>query len=302
MKFLIFGGTGFVGSDLQNYIEQNGEEAIIVSRSGKNGSLALDITNEEEFSKINFVPDVVVNCASRVPAKNKTSKNSSFLNDLFQTNVIGAANISNWAVKMKVPKLINCSTLVVVNKPWPVPLSEDHFALPSGYHVGYAMSKLSQEQIMNHCVEKSETELLHLRLSAVYGKEMAPEGLIFNLLEKASKNETIGLTDAHKNSIDLITVRDVSKTIFLIGANRHNSTKNIVNVASGNEVTIFQLAEIIKKVTNSSSEILNSSTSSPASRAKIDVAKLQEAIGEEYNNFLSLEEGLKLITTKYIRR
>ncbi|MDT0644577.1 NAD(P)-dependent oxidoreductase [Zunongwangia sp. F363] len=293
MKYLIFGGTGLVGKKLAEYIVTQGDEVKTVSRSGNDESIALDIREEEEFNKLDFYPDVIINCASQIPVNGRTSQDPFFLRDLFETNVVGAVNIANWAVRNKISKIINCSTLVVVKKPWPDFLSETYFGIPDGPHVGYCMSKLCQEQIMSECVVNSQTKLLHARISAVYGEEMLPEGLIFNLLQKLENNEDIILTDGNKNTVDLIHVEDVSRSLYALSDT--NFELKILNLASGKQISILNLAFLLKELTGSESKIINHSTNVPASTANISVEKLKGLIGDKYNNFIPLEEGLKSV-------
>lgn len=299
MKFLIFGGTGFVGRNLISYLKKRGEEVFSISRSGAGNSKKLNISEKAEFDKIHFHPDVIVNCASRTPSAGKISRDSGFLKELFTTNVVGAANISNWAVQKEVPIIYNCSTLVVVNKPWPNPLTEISVAVPEGPHVGYAMSKLSQEQIMNECVRGTGTEVTHLRISAVYGKDMSQEGILFSLLEKLNKEQEILLTDAEKNSLDFIHVKDISKTIYKLS--RNEARPNILNLASGKPVNVLQLAQILKDLTNSGSKIENSNSSALASKANISVKNLEKHIGPVYYDFTPLKDGLKEMIRNYDR-
>ena len=292
MKFLIFGGTGFVGDALKKYIISRGGEAMTVSRSAGKAAFAVDIAEKANFSVIDYEPDVVVNCASRVPAKGISSTDPEFLKELFLTNVIGGANIADWAVRKNVKRIINCSTLVVVKKPWPNPLTEEHSRIPDGFHVGYSMSKLSQEQIMNQYVTGGKTELVHARLSAVYGEEMVPEGIIFSILESLRKDREVRLYDADKNSMDLVHVEDVARSIISI-AEAPSLSWNTINIASGNEVSVLQLVEELKRLTGSQSEIINSNTENPPSRAQIDVEKLRSVIGNRFEEYTPLEKGLR---------
>ena len=293
MKIAIFGGTGFIGQYLVNYFKNEGEEVLAISRSGGGNSLAIDIGKQDQLAEIDFSPDIVVNCASRTPIKGKTSKDPEYLRELFLTNVVGSVNITNWAVEKKAKKLINCSTLVVVKKPWPEPFLEDYIELPDGFHVGYSMSKLSQEQIMNESIKGSATKLVHLRLSAVYGIGMVTEGIIFDLLNQLRKNQNIDLVDGHKNTIDLIHVKDVCKAIHRLSKAQIN--KKIINVARGEDISIYQLAEVLKRLTNSSSQIFNSNTEKPSSRAKVNIDILNDYSGSEKINFISVEDGLREI-------
>lgn len=294
MKFLVFGGTGFVGRNLIDYINKNGGEAVSASRSGRGDkNVIVDINNVESFDSINFQPDVVINCASIVPQKGKSSKDPQFLKDLFITNTVGAVNIANWVVERQIAQLINCSTLVVVKKPWPNPLKEGFEAVPEGVHSGYSLSKLSQEKLMNECIKNSDVNLSHLRLSAVYGERMVREGFIFNVLEKLQKNEEVILTDAKKNTIDFINVMDVCRSIYTIA--QKDNKYSLINLASGKPISVYDLTLLLKEITSSSSEISNLVSSEIGSEANIDITRLKELIGKEYNDFIELQNGLKNI-------
>lgn len=290
MKYLIFGGTGFVGKSLVQYLEQQGQEVLSVSRSGRGKSLALDITKESDFLKLNYLPDIIINCASKIPEKGKSSSDPLFIRELFLTNVVGAVNITNWAVKNNIPKILNCSTLVVVKKPWPNPLKEEFSNLPDGLHVGYSMSKLSQERIMDECVKPSKTKLVHIRLSAVYGEGMTRDGVIFNLIDNLKSNKEVILHDSFRNSADFIHVRDVCKSLFNLS--KQEISWDYLNLASGKPVTINELALQLKKILNSKSKIIDKESNRPSSEAHIDISRLRKIIGGTYSDFLPLEEGL----------
>jgi len=290
LKFLIFGGTGFVGKSLVKYLEEQGQEVMSVSRSGRGNSLALDITKESDFLKLNFIPDLVINCASKIPEKGRSSADPIFIQELFLTNVVGGVNIANWAVKNAIPKLLNCSTLVVVKKPWPNPLKEEFSNLPDGPHVGYSMSKLSQERIMNESAKLSKTKLMHIRLSAVYGEEMTRDGIIFNLIDNLKVDKEVILQDSFRNSVDLIHVKDVCKS--LLDISKQEIGYDYLNLASGKPVTINELAIQLKEILHSKSEIINRESNKPSSEAHIDISRLRKIIGETYSDFLPLEKGL----------
>ena len=295
MKFLIFGSTGFIGNELVSLIKKLGDEAFCVSKSGNKNAIALDISEEKAFSKIDFMPDIIVNCASRIPGVGKTSKDPEFLKELFLTNVVGAANVSNWAVRKGVSKIINCSTLVVVKKPWPTPLTEDYSDIPDGVHIGYCMSKLSQEQLMNEIVKGSKTKLLHVRLSSVYGTGMVKEGIIFNLLNNLSVNKEVKITNG-ENTFDFINVKDVCRSIIALAKTSYES--GIINLASGNPVSLLHLVEMLKEITDSTSAIINYNSNNYLSKADIGVGKLKTYIGEVYNEFIPFEKGLKSLLMK----
>jgi UDP-glucose 4-epimerase len=291
MKYVVFGGTGFIGQKIMKYLNCHQEQVMAISKSGNNHSIAVDITNFNEFSKIKFKPDVIINCASQLPAGYDYSKDSYFLSQLFSTNVIGGLNISKWALEVQAEKVINLSTLVVNKKPWPNPLTEDHISLPEGGHVGYAMSKLSQEAMMNNCLNfSSNINLSHLRLSAVYGEGMKPEGIIYNLLNKLKDDEKISLTNSKKNTVDFINVHDVCKLVHLLS--KKTTIPKTVNLASGNPISIKKLAELLKAIVDSKSVIENYDDESMPSISNIDVTNLKKLVDNAGFEFIPLKSGL----------
>lgn len=299
MKFLIFGATGYIGSHLSGYLSNAGHEVYKVSRSQAKGVTGMDITDQTQFRKIEFAADVVVNCVSKLPESSKDSENPVFLKELFLTNVVGAVNIANWSASNGVPLLINCSSLSVVKRPWPVPLSEEDLDLPDGIHTGYGMSKLSQEQLMNQCLGETATNLVHLRISGAYGGKMPTGGIIVNLFEKLSKGQKLSLTDAEKNTFDIIHVDDICRSIEKVAM--INPESQTLNLASGKPVSLWELAQELKKLLGSTSEIENTSSNHAGSQAVVDNQRLRNLLDEVYNEFIPLEEGLKTISTDKLK-
>lgn len=294
MKYLIFGGSGFLGKSLIKFLINKGEEVISVSRRKNNlcTSVPVNIKCENEFKKLEGIsPDIVINCASKLPEKKKDSKDAHFVDELFRTNVIGGLNIANYVTTNLIPKLVNCSTLAVHNRPWSVPLTEEITTLPSGLHAAYGLSKLSQEKIMTNAVKYSKSSIIHLRLSAIYGAGMAQEGIIFYLLKKIKDDKNIELTDGHKTNFDFIHVNDVSKIIYQLSKIKFEN--DIINVASGNSVSLYTLAETLKRIQNSMVLIQNTKTHREEYFSEINIQKLIDYLGyENIRNFIPLKEGL----------
>lgn len=280
MKYFITGASGFLGSTLVTYLQQGGEEVYYSKRSvGDKDSakaFALDITDPSQFLNIGLQPDVVINCASALPDAAQAFNNPAYLEQLFRTNVIGGANIMNWAVTEKIPRVINCSTLVVVGKPWPVPLKEDDNTYPKGAHVGYSASKLSQELVMSSIAEAKGVELLHLRISALYGPGMKAGGILHKLIGQAKAKENIRLTNGNRVSFDFLHVDDAVKVIHHL-ARKEQWQDPIINLASGEEITLLALAKLICLQTGCPEEVItNVDEHDFSSRAKVDITLLKK--------------------------
>lgn len=296
MKALVFGSSGLVGDALMNHFLNNGIEALGISSSGAKNSFALNISDPKAFEQLDFIPDVIINCASKIP-DGSPSSDPVYVQKLFLTNVLGGVNICNWAIQKKVPKVINCSTLSVVKKPWPVPLTEDFKSIPDGFHAAYGMSKLCQEQLMNEVLRGSETKIIHARLSAVYGLDMRPEGIIFTLLKKLLAHQDVSLYNAEITSVDLISVEEIS--LIFTSLIEKDFDNQILNVASGNPITILQLAQKLKDISGSNSKIFNEEKGGEPNYSEISIQKLKQLISVQEDSEDRLNEGLKQLTQKY---
>lgn len=292
MKVLIFGGNGFLGNALKNTLDKNNIDSYTVSRSNVLSNYNVDISNYEAFKSLpkNFF-NVVINCATILPGGDYLD--SDYLNQIYKTNILGTQNICKWiAEQTTVKKIINCSTLVVVKKPWDVFLIEgEENTYPDGKHVLYSSSKLMQELIFKTFSDNNEILLTQIRFSSLYGETMKWNGLICNLIDQAKNNNTIKISNGKRVSADFLHVNDAAKIIL---ASLINDINGVLNGASGVETTILDLAEIINKILNSSVTIYNvDEENSNPDRASISVKKLSQFI--DVNNFISLEQGIKKI-------
>lgn len=290
MKVLLFGGNGFLGTNLKRILDEHNIESFTVSRSSETSNYKVDISDYKSFDLLpkNFFT-VVVNCATILPGGNYLD--SDYLNNIYSTNILGSQNICKWIEKQtSIKKIINCSTLVVVKKPWHIPLEEeDIHTYPEGRHVLYSASKLMQELLFKTFADTNNILLTQIRFSSLYGETMNWSGLICNLIDQAKKNKSIKITNGKKISADFLHVKDAANII--LAAIKENIS-GVLNGASGVETTILDLAEIIKRNTSSTVTIENiESENSIIDRAVISVTKLNRFIN--VHEFIPLNEGIK---------
>lgn len=297
MKYLVFGAGGFLGNHLQRLLLESGEKVYCVKRIPDENSFNIDITRSDAFNSIDIIPDIIINCASALPDGAQCFNDTDYLRRLFETNVIGGANIINWANSKGVKKVINCSTLVVVNKPWPTPLKEVENTYPKGNHVGYSASKLSQELVMSSIAEATGIELLHVRISALYGPEMKGSGILHQLINKARAGEILHLNNGNNVSYDFLHVDDAVKAIYHL-SRQVDWSDTIVNLASGEEITLIKLAEILCEITgNSKKNIRNVDSDNIPSRANVDTSLLEKYLHGSGINTKGFAEKIKYMIT-----
>jgi UDP-glucose 4-epimerase len=299
MRYLVFGAGGFLGRNTVSHLQKEGEEVVAVHRKEGNDYVA-DISSYETFGALNEVGkiDVILNCASVLPDASKETGEEPFLESLFRTNVVGAANILRFAAEKGIKRVINCSTLAVINKPWPAPLDENYCSLPTGKHVGYASSKLAQELVMNELAREFGIDLLHLRLSALYGSGMKWEGVLPMLVDKFLQKQHIALTNASKVSFDFLFIEDLVRIIHLLS--KKTWEYSVVNVASGEEVHLDELCKKIGAILKQETEIQNSDTDLAASRSVIGIGRLKNMAGDF--KMTTLTEGLSKMIHKQLNK
>lgn len=289
MRVLLFGASGFLGNSLSEVFDQKEIEFHTVSRNNKASSYNLNISDSNQFSilPLNFF-EVIVNCATILPGG--SFLDNKYLDDIYKTNILGSQNICNWIDKQEsIKKIVNCSTLAVVNKPWPLKLTEEASTYPTGNHVLYSSSKLLQELLFQTFATSKKISISHIRFSALYGEKMHWSGLICSLIDQAKQNKKIILSNASKVTADFLYIKDAANIILSV---LENNFEGVINAANGKETSILDLAKIIKEQFEETIEIYNQEDNDfDENRSFIDISKLKKII--DTDSFLKLEVGIK---------
>lgn len=290
MKVLIFGGSGFLGEAVKSLLDKNNIDNYTVSRTNQKSDYNIDISIYKDFEYLpNDYFTIIINCATILPGGNYLD--SEYLDQIYKTNILGSQNICKWIDKQNtINKIINCSTLVVVKKPWTANLTEEDVnTYPEGKHVLYCSSKLTQELLFKTFTNDKKITLTQIRFSSLYGENMNINSLICNLIEKVKKREDINITNGNFVSADFLHVEDAAKIILKALQNEING---VLNGASGIETTILDLAKVINKLYNYSVIIHNlEGLNVEEDRCLISVEKLNKYI--DCNKFIALEDGIK---------
>lgn len=238
MQAVVFGCNGFLGKHVVAKFQSENIEVVSLSHE------TLDITQPIiNFNDVN-PDDIAINCAAKILLHDKIN-----LQELHNVNVNGAINIALWAKSHNL-KLIHCSTLSVYLKPWPLPLRESSPLVgldlnldPTG---GYATSKLLGEIV----VKWVKPDAMILRFSSLYGPGMKWEGVLPRFIDLALKDET--LEPVENQFMDFLHVHDAASMIYEVALKhdlQHDLHGSIMNVASGVETSIVDLASMIMSLT-----------------------------------------------------
>jgi GDP-L-fucose synthase len=164
MKVLITGGTGLVGSAINNSITQNENEFVFLS--SKHCDLRDHVACEKLFSEGNF--DIVIHLANKVGGLYKNLDNNySILID----NITMNTNILECCRKYNIKRLINCLSTCIFGNNLVYPLTSDQMydKKPDDSNEGYSISKRylnSGSKLLSRC---SDIEIVNLIPTNIYG-------------------------------------------------------------------------------------------------------------------------------------
>jgi len=306
MKIIVTGGAGFLGSHLCDFLIGQGHEVI-----GVDNLLTGSLSNIEhlkdnprftflEFDVINPLPkeitaDQIYHLASPASPNQHSKKSYHALPfETMQVNTTGTWHLAQKATEMRA-KFLFASTSEVYGDPLEHPQKENYRGNVSttGPRSVYDESKRFGETITAAYVRSKGLDGRIIRVFNTYGPRMAPgDGrAVIEFVLAALKNEPITIFGDGKQTRSFCYVSDL--IIGIVSAmDQGGTTGEIFNLGSADEYTILELAEKIKKLTNSTSEIKyteNLPEDDPLKR-RPDITKAKEIFGWEPQ--IDLEQGL----------
>ena len=259
MKILIFGSRGLVGSSLVRTFESEKEYEVI----GANRDTA-NLFSFNETSKLieEVLPDVVINAAAKVGGivANNTNRTEFILENL-KINI----NVLESLINHPEIRLINLGSSCIYPLDALNPIDED--SLMTGplepTNSPYAMAKLTAIEIGNALKQQYGHEIVNLMPTNLYGPNdnFSPThshvipGLIYKMHKaKLNNDEVFKVWGTGKPLREFLYVDDLSDAIKFIVNN--NVVEEVLNIGSGDEVTINQLVEILKDTISFKGEIV----------------------------------------------
>lgn len=163
----------------------------------------------------------------------------------------------------------------------------------------YAASKISGESIIRAFSRSYGLEYFIFRIANVYG--IGDKGRVIPIfLEKAFKNDTIEIYGRNK-LLDFIHISDTISAFVKVIENFDEVKNNIVNLGSGTGTTLFDVAYMIKDLTNSQSKIkILENRNGEVDRFCADITKTIELLN--WKPRIKLKEGLKEIIKYHLKK
>jgi len=270
---LVAGGAGFIGSNLcERLLDKNYRVICIDNLITGNKENIDDFTKNKNFSFLNLdltsssfqntkLPkiDYIFHLAS--PASPNKKSPRSYINFPIETllvNSLGTYNLLETAKKFNA-RFLYASSSEIYGDPQVSPQKEDYFGNvnPVGIRSVYDEGKRFGEAITMAYFRKFNTDTRIIRIFNTYGHRMrADDGrVVSNFINQAISNKPLTVYGDGSQTRSICYIDDLVEG--LIKTIVSDKTKGeVLNLGSPNEKTILDLANTIKKMTNSSSKII----------------------------------------------
>ena len=249
MKAIVTGGAGFIGSHLVKKLIDLGWQVTVIDNFST-GSLenieGLDCQIiEEDVSNITIQDwqiehDALFHLAAPVSVEESLNNPKKYYDQILR----GTANIVDWSLKQGNRDVIIASTAAIYGDSEDLPYIESGSIDPIS---PYAKAKHMTELLLKEEYEKRPFKGTALRFFNVFGEGQRNEGGYLSavpiFLNQYESFEPITVTGDGKQTRDFIYVGDVVEACISAYTDISENGIQIMNVASGQETSIMDLAE-----------------------------------------------------------
>ena len=298
-KILVTGGAGFIGSHLCKKLVEQGNDVICIDNyfTGTKENIA-ELFNNAYFEAIRhdicfplYVEvDEIYNLAC--PASPIHYQHDPV--QTTKTTVHGAINMLGLAKRVNA-RILQASTSEVYGDPVEHPQKEDYWGNvnPIGPRSCYDEGKRCAETLFFDYQRQHDLDIKVIRIFNTYGPNMHPNDgrVVSNFIVQALTNQDITVYGNGEQTRSFCYVDDLINGMIKM----MSSAKGIygpTNLGNPIEYKIIELAEMIIKLTNSKSKIINKDLpiDDPV-RRKPDISKAKKDINWEPN--IDVTDGLK---------
>ena len=290
MKTLVTGGGGFLGSHLVERLEADGHDVVVSRRAD------YDLTRWDDAERLfrETQPERVFHVAGEVGG---IGANRASPGRFWYANLMMGAHVLELCREQEVDKLVIVGTVCAYPKFAHVPFREDD--LWSGYpeetNAPYGVAKKSILVGAQSYRQQYGLNSIFLLPANLYGPrdnfDLETSHVIPDLIRKMFENrERVVLWGDGSPTREFLYVDDCVEGLAL-AAERYNGA-DPVNLGTGNEISIRELAELIAELTGFEGEIeWDSSMPNGQPRRSLDASRARELFGFEAR--VSLREGLE---------
>jgi UDP-glucuronate decarboxylase len=262
-RILITGGAGFLGSHLCERLLAEGEDVLCLDNffTGSKDNIRhlrenprFECIRHDIINPIYLEVDQIYNLAC--PASPVHYQYNPI--KTIKTSVMGAINTLGLAKRVKA-RILQASTSEVYGDPELHPQPEGYWGRvnPIGVRSCYDEGKRAAECLMMDYSRQNHVDVKIVRIFNTYGPRMAVNDgrVVSNFIVQALKNEEITVYGDGSQTRSFCFVDDLVEGLIRM-MNSPEGFTGPINIGTPEEFTILQLAEILIRMTGSSSQII----------------------------------------------
>lgn len=282
-KVLITGGSGFIGRHLTTFLQKKGYDVAILDRTVKNPIpnttvFEGDILDKEIVSKAMKGMKYVYHLAGLLGTEELLFNTI----EAAKVNIIGSLTVMEAAVKNK-------TKLVLISKPNP-------------WLNTYSITKETSEKFCQMYQKEFGLTAVIIKWFSVYGpgqKHYGVQKAVPTFIMKALKNEDIPVFDTGQQTADFIYTSDAIKATVLVAESK-KAEGEIVEIGTGHETKVIDLAKDIIRISGSKSKIVHFPMRKGEDKKAHVVADISKLTGlTNFEPVINLEKGLKKTVAYY---
>ncbi|ODR80570.1 UDP-glucose 4-epimerase [Haladaptatus sp. W1] len=289
---LVTGGAGFVGSHLVDALVDENDVRILDNfttgkRENVNENATViegDICDSETLERATADVDLIFHEAGVVSVQQSVEEPMR-ANDV---NIDATLALLERARDLDA-RVVLASSCAIYGQPTDIPISEDESFAPSS---PYGLQKSALDHYARIYEELYGLETVALRYFNIYGPRQSSgdySGVISIFKRQATNGEPITVDGDGQQTRDFVHVDDVVRANLLAATTEH--VGEAYNIGTGESVTIDELAETIRDVSGSSSQIVHTDPRpGDIAESEADISKAMEKLG--YEPTISLKEGI----------
>lgn len=303
-KVLVTGACGFIGSHLVEHLLNEGcKVKAFVFYNSFNSWGWLDILDKDRIKNLEVFSgdirdsngvrtavrdvDIVFHLAALIGIPFSYHSPDSYID----TNIKGTLNILQACRDLKTEKIIITSTSEVYGTAKYVPIDEEH---PLQGQSPYAASKIGADKIAESYYLSFDLPIVIARPFNTYGPRQSARAVIPTIISQAlSQTKEIKLGNLFPTR-DLTYVSDVCEGFIEI-AKSSNGVGRVINICSGKEISIAELAKLILELTKSKKKITRDTKRIRPKKSEVERLLGDNALIRSLTNWQpkhSLKEGI----------
>ena len=295
-KVYIAGHRGMVGSAIHRKLKQEGFNNIVVNTSDK-----LDLRNQDQVAEFFAAekPDYVFLAAAKVGG---IVANNTYRAEFIYDNIMIQSNVIHQSYLNGVNKLMFLGSSCIYPKMAPQPLKEEYMLTGPLEETNepYAIAKIAGIKMCDAYRSQYDCNYISVMPTNLYGPndnyDLQKSHVLPALLRKFHEAKLNGdpvvtVWGSGKPLREFLHADDLAEACYFLM--QHYNEPGLVNIGVGEDISIADLAALVKKITGFKGEIvLDSSKPDGTPRKLMDVTKLHN-LG--WKAKIGLEEGIRRV-------